>query len=332
MKKKICVIGAGAWGTALANTLSNNKSDVVLVANKKEIADEINLFHRNKFLPNIKLSHDLRASTDIYGEIINSDFIFIVVPSSAVLDVLQKIRDAKKINKNFGLVMCSKGLEHSYLKLFHSIIEEMFEQNYAILSGPNFAIEVANLEPTITTIASKNKDYAEKVAKLLKNDFLKTEVSDDVLTAEISSIVKNIIAISCGMIDGFLLGQNTKSALVVQGVREILILRNTIEKTKNPEKSLIFSSGFGDIFLTCGTTKSRNNALGFEIAKGKNYSEMDKNQKTIEGALSAVSIAKFAKKLGIKLPLCETIGEILQENYTVNTIKQRLLGVLQNQF
>lgn len=323
MKNKIIVIGAGAWGTALANLLAQKNSDVCLIANKSEIVDEINQKHSNhNFLPNI-LSYNLKSSQNLEEEALQADFIFIVTPSGATTNLLQQIAKLK-LKQNCGLVLCSKGLDGSGSKFFHQIIEEILPQkNYAILSGPNFAAEVANQTPTITTIASKNQDFAAQIIVLLQNQYFKAEFSQDVVAAEICGVIKNIIAIGCGIVDGLELGQNAKAALVLQGIKEIKLLCQKLGSTGE----VINAAGFGDIFLTCASTKSRNNSLGLMIAQGQKPSEL-LGKKTYEGAMSAKTIEQLATKLQLQLTLCKTVSYILQNNLQKDGMRAQIIDAL----
>lgn len=322
--KKILVIGAGSWGTTIANLLAGNKHNVCLIANHQEIADEINQKHSNaKFLPEISLTKNLRASLDLKAESTVADYIFIVTPSLKTAELITQLSKLK-IKRESSFVLCTKGLHHEKLQFFHEIIESNLPQkNYAILSGPNFAAEVALKHPTITTIASKNRLFAAEIVDLLQNEYFRAEYSSDVVTAEISSVVKNIIAIGCGIVEGLQLGENAKAALVCQGVREI----STLAKKLTGLGNLSSAAGFGDIFLTCSTTKSRNNSLGFSIGKGEKPAEL-LGKKTYEGAVSAASICNLATKLQVKLPLCETVNYTLQSNLSKKEMQDRIIKAL----
>ncbi len=326
-EKKIIVVGAGAWGTALANLLAQNNSarEVCLIANKTEICDEINQQHSNqKFLPNIALSYNLKSSSKLAEEAVLADFIFVVTPSNVTAELLQKIA-AINLKPSCGLIICSKGLESSSLKFFHQIIAEILPQkNYATLSGPNFAAEVASGALTITTVAADDKNFAAEVAQLLQNKNFHTEISSDVVAAEICGIVKNIMAIGCGIVDGLELGQNTKAALVLQGIAEI----KTLCEKFNSKGEVNSAAGFGDIFLTCASTKSRNNSLGMQIAQGRNAQELLNGGKTYEGAINAEALNRLAAKLQLKLPLCQAIAKILQEKLSQEQVKKEITAAL----
>jgi glycerol-3-phosphate dehydrogenase (NAD(P)+) len=339
LKSKVVIIGAGAWGSAITNLIAENFSNqatikahfkldnkVFLVANDKNVIEEINHHHTNhKFLPKVKLNQNIDASDDLENSVKDADFIFIVTPSIAVLKTLKKI-SAFKLKLNVGFIICSKGLDSGRQKFFSEIFEEFLpSKKYAILSGPNFAIEVALKIPTITTLASKDKKFADKVSTLLDNSYFRCQYFDDVITTQICAIVKNIIAIGCGIIDGFNMGQNAKSALVSKGINEILLLCQKLSANSN----LSNAAGFGDIFLTCSTTKSRNNLLGYKIAKGRKYFDLIKEEnKTFEGASSVKSIVKLSKSLKIKLDLCETINQILFKNLNIQKIKTLIIQAI----
>ncbi len=321
---RIAVIGAGAWGTAIANLIAKNftnvlKNPILLIASDWQVINEINNHHSNsQFLPKVKLSRNLKACSDLENEIKNVDLLFIVTPSQTIFEILKKISNCK-LKPSIGLVICSKGFDFTRQKFLSELVEDFLpRKNYAILSGPNFASEVAIEAPTVTNIASKNKKFADKVSALLQNDYFKSQYLGDVLTVQLCGIFKNIMAIGCGIIDGLNLGQNAKSALILQGINEIILICKKLkisDDLNNP-------AGFGDIFLTCSSTKSRNNSLGFRIASGKKYSEIKKSEnKTYEGVIATKSIAKLAKKLRIELILCKTIDQILSKNLSIEEIK-----------
>ncbi|MDX2082423.1 MAG: NAD(P)H-dependent glycerol-3-phosphate dehydrogenase [Rickettsiales bacterium] len=317
--KKIIVIGAGAWGTSIANLLARNSQQVFLNANQQKIIDEINHNNtNNRFLPEVKLDKKITAIIDFTDQIKSADLVFIVTPSANATIIFKKIA-ALKIKKTCGFVICSKGFEHHSLMLLSDAFEKFTGiKNYAILSGPNFALEVANQEPTITTIASRNKKLAKEIIAVLNNENFQAQYFSDPRTAEICGIIKNIIAIGCGIIDGLKLGENAKAALVMKGINEIQILSKKLKASEN----LNHAAGFGDIFLTCSSPKSRNYSLGILLAQGKSYQQIAKETgKTYEGEFSAGAISKIAKKLKLQLDLCANINDILSRKHSATQIK-----------
>ena len=316
--KKVLVIGGGAWGSAISNLIAENKNQVFLSSNEPKVIKEINQKSTNsKFLPSIKLSKNITAISGLRTDV---DFVFIVIPSSAAKEVFQQIAKAK-FGKNCIFVICSKGIEGSSLTLLVDAFEKIVKnKNYAALSGPNFALEVAAKMPTVTTIASANKKLASEVIDLMNNDYFRGHYSKDPRSAEIFGVVKNIIAIGCGIAEGLELGVNGKAAVVMKGISEIQLLCKALKASPD----VVNPAGFGDIFLTCSSTKSRNNSLGKLIAAG---GKMEKG-KTYEGAVSSELIVAIAKKLKLKLDLCEAVSEILSKKFSQKEIKQKIVKAI----
>lgn len=321
--KKILVIGAGAWGTAIANLVANNlkkSGEVFLNANKAEIIDEINHKSSNKkFLPGVKLGNNIFATNQF---VTDADFVFIVTPSSTSTRIFEEITKTK-FKKSCIFVICSKGLEpKTHNLLGDSFTEITGRKNYAILSGPNFALEVANEVPSITTIASTNKKLATSVIDLLNNKNFRAFYSKDPRTVEICGVIKNIIAIGCGMVDGLDLGVNAKSALVMKGIAEIQLLCKKLKVSTE----VVNAAGFGDIFLTCSSPKSRNNSLGNLLAREKK----PEAGKTYEGVTSAAAAVALGKDLKVKLDLCEGINRILTRKSSADQIKKIISKAILN--
>lgn len=315
---KILVIGAGAWGSGVSNLLAKNGCEVFLSVNDANLAAEINQKNTNsKYLPNVVLSKNIKA---VEGFVNDVDFVFIVVPSIAAREVFAKIAVAK-FKENSVFVICSKGIETSSLKLLSDVFEEVVgNKNYAVLSGPNFAAEVANGIPSVTTVASASEAVAQEVIAVLNNENFKAEYSDNVRGAEICGVVKNIIAIACGITDGLELGVNTKAAAVLKGVKEI----QEICKALGASTDIVNAAGFGDIFLTCSSAKSRNNSLGKIIAEGGQRDA----KTTYEGAVGAGLICELAKKLKLRLDLCESVNKILSNNLSQGEIKKEIIAAI----
>lgn len=342
-QKKILVIGAGAWGTAIANLVSNGSSETILTSSHQQVVDEINHHHTNqKSLPGIVLSQNLVAKKDFLAtatakEIRRFEFVFIVTPSSKTVAIFNQIA-ALKFSRNCGFVICSKGFAEllgsrsssSASNTQLSLLSDAFEQitgikNYAVLSGPNFASEVAQGLPTVTTIATKKKKLFDKISAVLNGENFCCVFSKFPRSAEICGIVKNVIAIGCGIVDELGLGMNAKAALVVKGCNEIQLLCDYFKTSNDLENP----HGFGDIFLTCSSEKSRNYSLGKLLAQEKTYEEIARETcKTYEGFSSAKDLAIFSKTCGIKLELSSTINEILSQKFSRAKISQKIIATI----
>ncbi len=329
VKKNILVIGAGTWGTAIANVLADNSNNVVLSSIEEDVINEINSHHSTKkYLPNVELSPNLKAIGNYNEFLVSCDLIFIVVPSQVVAQVFKDLSQKKSIPKDCLFIICSKGLEPSSLNLLTDSFAELNpDKKYAVLSGPNFAIEVANRMPTITNICTTDQEISKPIIEALNNSYFKAIYDSQPVTAEICGIVKNILAIGCGIIDGLDLGVNAKAAIITYGTQEI----KTLCRFFDCDGFIATPAGFGDIFLTCSSNKSRNNSLGRKLASGKKYKYIIKEEKTtFEGAISASSVCKLAQQNQINLPLCQTIHDIIYQDFSVDEIKQKIIKTLIN--
>lgn len=316
---KITIIGAGAWGSAIASVLAYNDHDVLLYCNEDIFIDNINQNNISPRLPDVKLSPKITASKDFKESIFGADYLFFVVPSNVVNLILD---DIKKIDPHFAkkIIICTKGIDEENLQLFSDIFDQKLpNSSYCFLSGPNFAVEVVRAANTVTNIASNDQNLAEEFKNLLQNDYFTVTILDDIITTQIAGSMKNILAIGCGIISGLKLGENVKAGFITSGILEIATM---IEHFGGNSKNLISAAGFGDLFLTCSSKKSRNFSLGFEIASGKDPKTLlsDPN-KTYEGAKSVKIFRQLAKEKGVKLPKCQKIYDILFLGSDVNIIK-----------
>lgn len=318
MKGKILVIGSGSWGTALANTLAINSWQVFLHTRNQQILEEINQSNTNNhYLADIKLEKNLLAITEF-----NNDFeaVFIATPSLEALKVFEKIKN-KNFSKDCIFVICSKGIVGESLELLSQAFSRIVKnENFAILSGPNFAIEVAQRQPTQTTIACKTNEMFNKIAKMLDNQFFKCQYSNAIEFCEISSLVKNIMAIGCGILEGLNFGVNAKTALVLTGINEIKQLSIAL----NIEQDFNSPACFGDIFLTCSSAKSRNFSYGYGLIK----QQIIPAGKTFEGLSGIIALTNFAKKLQIDLALCQLLAKIVNKELAIEQIKSAINKII----
>jgi len=322
---KISLIGAGAWGLAIANTIAHNKNKVLVYSDNKDVVKEVNKYHTTHRLPGVKLSSKIIVKDKFPDIIKNAEFLFIATPSQVVKEVLFQVKNSGKISNKTIFITCSKGIEEENLSLFSDLVKEIFPYNpYAAISGPNFAIEVAKKLPTTTTIACKDEKIAKKIAKLMASEYFLPTISNDVVSTQIYGIVKNILAIGCGVIDGLKLGENAKAVLLVKGIEEV---NNLVEKLGGKKEEFLSPAGFGDLFLTCSSRDSRNNNLGFLIGKGSDPKRILSDQDTVyEGAISVKSVVKLSKKHKIKMPISEMIYNILYNQ----KISEDLTQIIQN--
>lgn len=323
-KTTIAVIGAGAWGTALAQVFAAAGNQVKIYAHEKEVIEEINATNRNSmYLPNVVLSTNITAHSDPQKLLENVEVILNVVPTQHTRTVLETFKDF--IKENVFIVNCSKGIEISSKKLISEIISEILPNNpYAVLSGPTFAIEVASGLPTAVTLATKNMDDAKDLAEKLSSATFRPYASTDVIGAEIASAIKNVIAIACGMVEGKELGNNAKAAIIARGMAEI---KRIGLKLGAEAETFLGLSGLGDLTLTCNSTMSRNYSLGFALGEGKSIEEIMEGRKTVaEGYYTTKAVIELADSLDVEIPVCTAIYSILYNGVSVNDMADALMS------
>ena len=291
MKKNILVLGAGAWGTAIANLLADNIDEEILIwGYEKKVVDEINISSTNNtFLPKVKLNKNLTATNSYIGKVAN--FIFIVVPSQYVSDIIKKYLESlpSKGTSKLALVICSKGFDLKRRKLLSEVLEVYCPlSKIAILSGPSFAKLVAQKKPTAITLASKNIHLAKKISMLLHNDYFRVYFNKDIISVQVNGALKNVLAIAAGLTEGLGYGENARAAIISRGLVEIDKISTTLGGKKG---SVLGLSGIGDILLTCTSNSSRNFSFGKEVSEGKSISDIIKNKNTVtEGIENAKAV------------------------------------------
>jgi len=321
-KTKIGIIGAGAWGTALSNILAKNQN-VILWAKEKNVCDNINKNQENKrFLPKIKLSKKINCTTEI-NDVCSCDILFLVIPVQYLSSVLGKLKNS--INTKTIFVCCSKGLEMNSLKLPSQIVSSIFPKNkIAIISGPNFATEIAKGLPAATVVASKNEEVSKKIANLIKSPTLRPYLSSDIIGSQIAGALKNIYAIASGIVVGKKYGENAVASIISRSYAEIA----TVAKSMDAKKSTLAGlSGMGDLFLTCSSKESRNFSLGIDLAKGKTLNEIIQKKFSIaEGAFTVRALKKLADKEKLDLPINEAVYRVLYRKKNIDSAIQELLN------
>lgn len=308
---KIGIIGAGAWGSALAIALSSSQLEIILWAKEIEVVESIKIDKENNlYLPNINLDSNITPTNNL-EDISKCDVIFVVCPAQFTDSKLENLKG--KIEKNIPIISCSKGIEKNTLLLQSEIINNKFPDNpVLILAGPTFASEVARKMPASLNLACKDENVARSVKKIFEKSKLSIHIINDIIGAQIGGILKNVIAIGCGMANGMKMGANLHSALITQGVKEASILAEALGGSK---ETLLDLAGIGDMSLTCSSKESRNFTFGFSIGEGSNKMDLiKKSKKAVEGYASLEPLIELLEKLKLDLPLCKKIYEILYKD------------------
>ena len=321
-KYKVGVIGAGAWGTALANIISKKKK-VILWAKEKSVCGNINKLSENKrYLPKIKLSKKINCTTSIL-DVANCEIIFLVSPVQYLSTNLLKLKN--NIGPKTIFVSCSKGIEMNSLKLPSEIVNSVFPKNkIAIISGPNFAAEIAKGLPAATVVASKSNQVANEIAQLIKSPTLRPYLSDDIIGSQIAGALKNIYAIASGIVFGKKYGENAVASIISRSFAEIKIVAQSMNAKKSTLAGL---SGMGDLFLTCSSKESRNFSLGIDLAKGKTLNQIiEKKFSVAEGVFTVRALKKLSIEKKLDLPINEAIYKVLYRKKNIDVTIQELLN------
>ena len=319
----IGVMGGGAWGTTVAKLLSDKNSNVLLWAKETQVKKDIEKTRINKtYLNKIKLNKSLKITNDLQ-DLSELDILFVVIPTQYIQATLKPLK--KIIKKNCILVNCAKGIDIKSTSLISEVINKTLPSNrLAIMSGPNFALEIALGKPTATLIAAQKISDAKYIANLISSKTFRPYLSNDIIGAQICGAMKNVYAIGCGIIVGKNFGENAVASVIARSFAEI---KSVGKKLGAQPETLSGLSGLGDLFLTCSSKKSRNFSLGFDLAKGKKLENLLRNKKTIaEGAYTVKAIKKLGKKLKLSLPLNDAIYKILYQNKNINNTISELLN------
>ncbi len=316
---KAGVIGAGAWGTALAQLLASDGQHVALWALEPDVVDAINRAHENPlYLPNIPLSPSVQATGDM-AELAACDLLLVVSPAQHLRSVVAQAP------AGVPLVLCSKGIEAGTSLLMSEVAQQAQPDSpIAVLSGPTFAHEVAKGLPTAITLACEDKELGQRLAARIARSSFRPYLSDDVIGAEIGGAVKNVLAIACGVAEGAGLGLNARAALISRGFAEMT--RFGLARGARAE-TLGGLSGLGDLVLTCSSTNSRNFSLGKGLGEGASAADLLANRRTVaEGAHTAPVLRDAARAAGVEMPVVEAVCALLADAAPLNQVIDALLA------
>lgn len=322
----IGVIGAGAWGTALAVHLARLHSEInIWGRNSDSLKNIIGAKENQRYLTGVKLPDNIVACYDLASLIQQSSHLVVAVPSITMRPMMKDINQHAS-NKLRGVIWACKGLEQVSGKFLHQVAKEELADtiNNAILSGPSFAQEVGQGLPTAVTIASNSQPFAQEVAELFHHHLFRAYVSADMTGVEIGGAFKNILAIAAGIIDGLAFGANARAALITRGVTEMMRFGKHLNANMETFTGL---SGIGDIVLTCTEDLSRNRRFGLGIGQGKSVGEIEAEiNQVIEGKYATKVIFNLAQTLNIDLPITTQVYEVLYNNKPARSAVEDLLS------
>ncbi|MEM6834946.1 MAG: NAD(P)H-dependent glycerol-3-phosphate dehydrogenase [Pseudomonadota bacterium] len=318
------VIGAGAWGTALAAMLARGGWRVTLWAREAEVQSAINDQHENTvFLSGIALPETLSATGDMAACLSGAEVVLMVAPAQHTRTICKDMRP--HLAPQTQLFLCSKGVERGTAAFMTDVIAEELPQGApGVLSGPTFAHEVARGLPGAVTLACRTLEAAESWCDRIGQPHFRPYASDDLIGAEVGGAIKNILAIACGIVDGRGLGENARAAVITRGMAEML--RFGEAHGAQPE-TLMGLCGLGDLILTCSSRQSRNMSLGVALGEGQSAQSVMAARKTVaEGALSASVVAGWARDKGVSMPIVNAVDRVVNAGLSVEEAIENLLS------
>ena len=330
MSNKIAVLGAGSWGSVLANLLVGNNEEVMLWSRDSEQVVTMNRWHINpQYMKDFKYSPDLKATDDMEEAVRDAEYILMVIPTKGLREVAGNLNKILvKLDQKPLLIHATKGLEQETYKrpsqMLAEEIDEDHRQDIVVLSGPSHSEDVAIQDMTAVTAACANLTAAERVQKLFSNNFFRVYTNDDVIGAEFGGALKNIIAIGAGALQGLGYKDNARAALITRGLAEIR--RLGVAFGANPF-TFIGLSGVGDLVVTATSKNSRNWRAGYQLGQGRPLEDVISNMgMVIEGIYTAKAAYELAQKRNVKMPITEALYRVLYEGEDIETAITNLMS------
>ena len=309
---RVAVIGAGAWGTALGMLLAEkNELTVTMWSFEADVADSINEFHQNRYLPGIDLPDALRAETDLPRTLEGASVVLSASPAQVVREVMTEA--APNVSADALVLSASKGIENGTLlrmdEVFGQILPEQSMDRFCALSGPGFAKEVANHAPTAVVIAGRTAEAANEAQDIFQTRYFRIYTSTDIVGVELGGALKNVVALAAGIVSGLGYGHNTIAAVITRGLAEITRLGVAMGGDRATFSGL---AGMGDLLLTCTGDLSRNRTVGYRLGQGESLQEILSDMKAVaEGVKTTESVYELAKGRGVEMPIVEQVYGIL---------------------
>ncbi len=309
--RRVAVLGAGSWGTTFSKVLADGGADVAIWARRPELAREIAEGKRNSdYLPGVNLPRTLWASSVVEEVLEGTEMVFISVPSQTLRANLVAVREI--IPRDAIIVSLMKGVERgTALRMSEVIREELHSDpaQVAVISGPNLALEIAKEEPTASVVSSENLETATLVAMAARTSYLRSFVNTDVIGTEFGGVLKNLIAVAIGIVDGVGYGENTKASIITRGLVEMTEFAVAFG---GKAETLSGLAGLGDLIATCESSLSRNNTAGRLLGQGYSFRDVvaQMNQ-TAEGLASVAPILELAMSKGVEMPIVSQVAEVL---------------------
>ena len=310
---KVAILGSGAYGIALSKIVHENKHDVCLWTKFETELNSLLKYRVNKFvLPDVKISKKIKITNNMSEAVKDADLVIVVVPAGALYSVFTELKPLLKRTQH--ICIASKGIEQDSCMFQHEILQKVIKtNNYAVISGPSFAIDIINHNPIGLSIASPNDETRDLIINTFSNSYIKLRPTTDIIGIEICGSIKNIIAIASGILTGMGYSESARAMLITESLHDI---KELIKELGGDEKTILSFAGFGDLLLTATSRKSRNFELGFKIGSKVKEKELKDyiDNTTIEGLYTLKSIHKLIKDKNLSMPIIDLINDIIYNN------------------
>ncbi|WP_370545239.1 NAD(P)H-dependent glycerol-3-phosphate dehydrogenase [Herbiconiux sp. VKM Ac-1786] len=310
-RPRVTVLGAGSWGTTFSKVLADGGADVTVWARRPELAKEIREAKRNSdYLPGVNLPPTITATSDVGRALADAQFVFVSIPSQSLRGNLVELKSL--IPEGVPITSLMKGVEKGTGLRMSEVLESVLEidpDRIAVASGPNLALEIAKEQPTAAVVSSASLETAERVAMVATNRYFRSFVNTDVIGTEFGGVLKNLIAVAIGIVDGVGYGENTKASIITRGLVEMTDF--AVAYGGHPE-TLSGLAGLGDLIATSGSSLSRNNTAGRLLGQGYSFADVVKSmQQTAEGLASVAPVLTLAEAKGVDMPICRQVSQVL---------------------
>ena len=323
MKSHIAVVGAGSWGTTVASVVAQNQP-TMLWARRQVLAKQITTQHQNvDYLSGAILTESLSCSANLQEVVQHASVVMMAVPSNGFREVLVEV--AKNLSAGVPIVSLAKGLERETLMRMSEVIAEVLPRHsVAVLTGPNLAHEILAGQPAATVVACADDEVAKQIQVLLTRPTLRVYTNPDVLGCEISGVVKNVIAIASGIVEGMGFGDNSKATLITRGLAEMSRLGVALGANPSTFTGL---AGIGDVVATCASAQSRNTAVGVRLGKGESIESITGSMKMVaEGVRSSLSVLQLARRCKVDMPITQQVAAVCEGTTSASNAMVQLMS------
>lgn len=320
---RLCVVGGGSWGTTIA-ALATENTDTVLWTRRGELAREVNDLHTNStYLADFRLPDSLRATSDLEVAVSGADVIAMAVPARGMREVTSQV--ARYARAGIPIMSLAKGLERGSLLRMSEVIGQVAPDHpVAVLSGPNLAHEILAGQPTASVVASVDSEVARLLQELFTRPTFRLYTNLDVIGCEIGGVVKNVVAIAAGIVQGFGFGNNTRATLVTRGLAEMSRLGVALGAN-----ALTFAglAGMGDVVATCSSSQSRNTSVGIRLGQGESITQIMSSMTMVaEGVNSASSVLELARRHDVEMPITQQVSAVCEGEVSAADALRALMG------